>query len=351
MSPYDGKERYPVANPILWGSSGGLTRAGATQALDLSVPFLPDSAAVVDLQNGVMTRIWLEFHRRVVGTLTNMALAVSTIPNATSGTIAQQPTGLGPTQAGLIYNVLPPYAHVMRWNGTAWEFAPGDHGSGHIIPYLVLPGNPTCWQECDGTATDYLVAGGATITTAPFTTPDLKTSNRYIRGAATAGQLLAAQAAAITMGGSIALSGALASEASHVHLAPSHTHGLGGGSAPAHTHTFTSNSHTHGFSGTTGGNNQNASITSGTTNLAPAISHDHNFSGTTGGSTVNGTTDSGGGGALSGNTDTGSSSQNTSAGSAHTHGLGTLAATPALTATGDLSAVPLTYTVRFYFRR
>src|SRR5262245_47710918 len=145
MSPYDGKERYPVANPILWGSSGGLTRAGATQALDLSVPFLPDSAAVVDLQNGVMTRIWLEFHRRVVGTLTNMALAVSTIPNATSGTIAQQPTGLGPTQAGLIYNVLPPYAHVMRWNGTAWEFAPGDHGSGHIIPYLVLPGNPTCW--------------------------------------------------------------------------------------------------------------------------------------------------------------------------------------------------------------
>lgn len=216
MSPYDGKPRYPVRTrePVLRG--GGLSVSPmAVGTLDLSVPFAPDLTPVVDLGTAIMTRIWLEFMRRLVGSVQNIAVTVGQFPGALSGTIAGQPTGLGPSNAGLIYSVLPPYAHMLRWNGSVWEFAPGDPGSGFLQPYVVVPGNASCWQECDGTATDYLVAGATTITTAPFTTPNLKTVSRYLKSGATAG--IVAAATATGPGGTHAHTGTTDNPGNHTH--------------------------------------------------------------------------------------------------------------------------------------
>jgi len=339
MSPTYGKEKFPVSNPVFKGT-GGLTRASTTP-LDLSVPYVPNSAAVVEANSLLMTRLWLEFFRRLVGTVNNVAVALGSIPSANSGSIAQQPTGLGPSQAGLIYTVTAPYNHTMVWNGTVWEFYAGDCGSGWLAPFLVLPGTPANWQECDGTATDYLAAGGTSLVATPFTTPDLKTTNRYLRGAAVANQLVAAQAAGIT------LSGAITPEASHVHnvTVGTHQHGVTG---LAHTHTGTTDgegNHTHGFNVDSGIEALNA----GTSGLGLGVggnSHHHNVSGTTNPGSLHShtfTTNSGGGGGT--NTDpAGAINQNTSAGSSHTHA-------HTLAAVNDLGSVPLTYTVRFYFRR
>jgi hypothetical protein len=56
------------------------------------------------------------------------------------------PTDLGLADAGLEVFVSD-YNHVLRWNGTGWEFLPGDH-SGYTQNFLIDPG--IGWLPCDG---------------------------------------------------------------------------------------------------------------------------------------------------------------------------------------------------------
>jgi hypothetical protein len=99
-----------------------------------------------------------------------------------SGTIAQQPTGLGPAHAGLLFQVLAPYFHTCRWNGTAWEFAPGDCGNGYLTERVVAPQAGEGLALCNGAATDYLKVGGTSLTVQAFTTPNAV--GAYLKGAA-----------------------------------------------------------------------------------------------------------------------------------------------------------------------
>lgn len=62
-------------------------------------------------------------------------------------------------------------AHGLLWNGAAWQWAPGDAGSGFIVPFVSAPNPGTGWQVCDGTANVTRLNGDGTLTfeTVPVT--------------------------------------------------------------------------------------------------------------------------------------------------------------------------------------
>ncbi len=130
--------------------------------------FLPTQVPIEDAA-GFTSLPWLGFFRGVLDAL-----------NKTAGQnrflLANQPT-LGPADAGYV-GLVTDYWHLVRWTGTVWEYFPGDSGSGYMVLFGVAPQAP-CWGLCDGTVYPYLVVGGATLTTANFTTPN--TANTYFR--------------------------------------------------------------------------------------------------------------------------------------------------------------------------
>lgn len=101
------------------------------------------------------------------------------------------------------------YGHLLRWTGAVWEFAPGDLGNGFRRDFAIVP-QETGWKLCDGTLTDYLTVGAALLTATAFTPPDLSGSPAFHKSiAAYTGTIEAA------IGGG--LTGATADEAAHVH--------------------------------------------------------------------------------------------------------------------------------------
>ena len=89
------------------------------------------------------------------------------------------PTDLTVNDAGFLLQVVD-YGHLMRWNGTIWEFAPGDSGNGYIRD-CVVPPQDEGWVICDGRVTSYLKSGSATLFATPFTTPNELGSGVYHR--------------------------------------------------------------------------------------------------------------------------------------------------------------------------
>lgn len=55
-------------------------------------------------------------------------------------------------------------AHGLLWTGTAWQWAPGDAGSGFILPFVSGPSPIVGWQLCDGTANVQRLNGDGSIT-------------------------------------------------------------------------------------------------------------------------------------------------------------------------------------------
>ena len=112
---------------------------------------------------------------------------------------------LGTNDAGALINVTD-FTHMLRWTGTATEFAPGDPGSGQIAFYQITPPGGT-WGICDGSTYSYLQAAA---TLANFTTPNYGTA-AYIK----AGTSAAAIAAASGVTGSTTATNQ--AEAAHTH--------------------------------------------------------------------------------------------------------------------------------------
>jgi hypothetical protein len=75
---------------------------------------------------------------------------------------------LGAGDAGLLVEVTD-YAHILRWDGAAWEWGPGETGGGFVAAFAIDP-TGAGWQLCDGTTVAYLESDG---TTTNYTTPDL----------------------------------------------------------------------------------------------------------------------------------------------------------------------------------
>jgi hypothetical protein len=88
-----------------------------------------------------------------------------------SNTLANIPTDLGSNDVGFLLDVSD-YAHILRWDGAAWGWGPGETGSGYVQSFAVDP-TGSGWQLCNGTTVAYLKADG---TTATYATPDLVSS-------------------------------------------------------------------------------------------------------------------------------------------------------------------------------
>lgn len=215
-----------------------------------ALPHLLIHTKVLDAQ-GLMTPQWF------------LSLQEALRKREGHGTLAEIPTRLGSDDEGYLYEV-EDYKHVLRWTGSAWEFAPGDPGSGFLQHFAVAPGSE--WKLCDGTATTYLKSDG---TTASITPPDLQTG-QYLKGGAYTGTPNAA--------GTVTLTGNTDTESAHTH-AIDHDHGSftsgiesgvigglqsgGGFSAAAINHTHAAD--TPGFTGTSGAGSAHAHGLTGVT--------------------------------------------------------------------------------------
>lgn len=110
--------------------------------------------------------------------------------------IANKPTSLTTNDAGYLFSSSD-YAHTWRWTGSAWEFSPGDPGSGWIAMDVGIDGG--VWALCNGGAA---TVSRADSTTTSITTPNL-TGNVFIAGGTYTGSQVAAaratwEAAAVT---------------------------------------------------------------------------------------------------------------------------------------------------------
>ena len=149
--------------------------------------------------NIAKSTLWLETDRKVAylagAVVWTYALGVM------RATRANQPTDLGTNDTGLLLFVSD-FGHLMRWTGTAWEFAEGDVGNGFFRDFAVNPPE-SGWQLCDGTVTTYLTLSGATLTTTSFTTPNLTGTAAYRKSAT------AYSGTVITTGGNLTGGGAV----------------------------------------------------------------------------------------------------------------------------------------------
>jgi len=98
----------------------------------------------------------------------------------TRNTIANITGSLGAQDVGYLFYSTD-YDRVFRWNGSAYEDAPGQPARGMIVyfDYTNLPMQvATAWALCDGSSATRSVVNG---TTASYTTPNLTGSTRFIR--------------------------------------------------------------------------------------------------------------------------------------------------------------------------
>lgn len=126
------------------------------------MPYLPTAEPMTD-QNAVVTPNWLRFFQDLLTGVTR------------TFTLANQPK-LGARDAGTI-GFVSDYGHMVRWDGSVWQFAPGDSGSGYLQTFAVAP-QGVGWGLCNLSTYAYLVVGGASLTTANFTTDN---SGDYFR--------------------------------------------------------------------------------------------------------------------------------------------------------------------------
>jgi hypothetical protein len=167
------------------------------------------------------------------------------------GTQSQLPV-LGKFDAGYQYGVLD-YNHLLQWSGIAWNFAPGDSGSGYMQLFEIDP-TVAGWALYSGQAVNYLKSDG---TLGIVTLPDLLASTVFLAGGALDSLILPAVSPLATGGGGAiadALTGltipantgqdsgagtAVGSGGGTTVASHPHTHTEGPVADPGHTHVFT----------------------------------------------------------------------------------------------------------------
>jgi hypothetical protein len=245
------------------------------------------------------------------------------------------PTDLGVDDEGFLLQITD-YGHRVRWDGAAWEFAPGDQGNGYFQDFAVAPTVPG-WALCNGIATTYLTMG-ATIAETAITPPNLSGSPAYRKSAgAYTGAIDAAVAPGISGStGSTApgISGNVASNPVNISGETADATATISGQTATATDTFT----------TSGPSGSSVGVTSGTDDQAANATHSHD--GTTDGHLHDK-------GTLA--VDNHRHAKGSLAGDAHDHGVGTLAVASHLHAVGtlavDATGEPARVGVLVYFRR
>lgn len=80
------------------------------------------------------------------------------------------------TQPGVQVWVPGNFQHLMRFDGSAWQFAPGDQGSGYYVDGFSDPPAPLGWAPANGATVSYLRSDGSVGTRVLSTT-----ANRWFR--------------------------------------------------------------------------------------------------------------------------------------------------------------------------
>lgn len=150
------------------------------------------STQAIELKTGTFTTRWEQLLRALFGDVA----AVASLPAIINRfAFAAQPA-LGASDENYLAFVTD-YGHLVRWTGTVWEFGPGDVGNGFFRDFAFVP-QEAGWKLCDGSATDYLVVGAATLTVAAITPPNL--SGFYRKGAAAYDAVLHAKSGGTDVG-------------------------------------------------------------------------------------------------------------------------------------------------------
>lgn len=122
------------------------------------IPYLPAPVPIED-GSGIVSRTWLGFFQALLGLAAPSIFTIDTVPPK------------GASDAGY-QCYLSDYGHLIRWDGSAWHFAPGDVGNGFLLKFAVTPQEPY-WGQCDGSTYAYLIVGGAALSTVDFTTASI----------------------------------------------------------------------------------------------------------------------------------------------------------------------------------
>lgn len=125
---------------------------------------------------------WVRWFLSIFTTLSEQVASIngSTIVDSTQGNLSTLAGTFTPANSGQLVYVTD-YNHVLRWNGTGFEWGPGENGSGYITPFLNDPSPVTGWQLCNGTATTKLNSDG---TTSPVVVPNYATASYLKLGSA-----------------------------------------------------------------------------------------------------------------------------------------------------------------------
>jgi hypothetical protein len=81
------------------------------------------------------------------------------------------------SDAGLLLFVTD-YNHLLQWNGTGWQWGPGENGSGYIVAFVNPPNQAVGWVLCDGSTGVASLLGDGTL---DFSTTLPNTPGSYFR--------------------------------------------------------------------------------------------------------------------------------------------------------------------------
>lgn len=143
--------------------------------------FIGDPKYGTDINTGI-SRAWYLWLKQTFDTILALITSVSgsTIINATQAELSGLAAILTLQDSGQLVYVTD-YNHMLRWDGTGFQWGPGENGSGYISAFLNDPSPTTGWQVCDGSGTTKLNSDG-TITA--VTVPNYGTASYLKLGSA-----------------------------------------------------------------------------------------------------------------------------------------------------------------------
>ena len=137
-----------------------------TQIPAQSVPPLDDRGGDTSLPPLLKTVWWLflnSVNNAIAALNSALDAAVATIPLTMQRTTQSHLASGGPALAKGTLVEVTDYAHILRWTGAAYQWGPGEAGSGMMVAVAVAP-TGAGWHSCDGTNVAYLKGDGTTGT-------------------------------------------------------------------------------------------------------------------------------------------------------------------------------------------
>ena len=212
----------------------------------MKLPSLPADRIIVDESRTLTDGWWLTFDgiikwlKGTQGAVRMVASPQAGLP-ALAGTLTVNDTGLRVEVTD--------YAHILRWNGAGWEWAPeDDHRAGEIAYFDVAPGSG--WKAIDGKGDDGSAIGAGhpikilkSDGTTRNNTTEAALANAFLRGAAAYNGAVTAKTvptvAAPTFSGSpVTPTGSIGAASGSINILPAGTTLV---ATAAHTHTFSGN--------------------------------------------------------------------------------------------------------------